>query len=57
MNPNLIDALPPDVRIDATNRDELGYWGLKFRVSADTLLKAIQQVGPMISDLELYLTR
>jgi len=47
---------PDDVRIDPDQEHELAYWSKELGVSRDELRRAIQQVGPMVRDVERHLS-
>jgi hypothetical protein len=47
---------PDDQRINPDQDHEMGYWADKLRVSRDELRRAIQQVGPMVKDVERHLS-
>jgi hypothetical protein len=53
MADNLSDRGARDrARIDVHQAHELRYWSKKFGVSEDELRQAVEQVGPMVQNVE-----
>ena len=44
-------------RINVNQPHELDYWTKKYGISDGTLNKAVDAVGPMVSDVEKWLRR
>ena len=45
-----------DLRININESYEVRYWSEKFDTTEDELKKAVTAVGPMVSNVENYLT-
>ena len=44
-------------RINVNQEHELRYWSEKFNVSPDDLKRAVEDVGPMVKDVEKELRK